>query len=222
MSRKPNRAVKPETRPKTTPPTPGVRAVPPERWLVIQASAVLETVAAANYVCYGGAKVPRYGVANPPPPPQDPAVLCAEIIVRGPAGASPEAPDGALRLAELDTRFRLVEQSERQVIWVWADPARWFQAYWVWDFFRLLSHIVLRVGYPAPEPGADEATKGAWATLIDAVRSIAPGDTLSVRVQSPCGNIQQAHSIAAAAAEWRPPAAAGSPAQAGKTQGEQA
>jgi len=173
----------------------------PDRWLVLQASAVLAAVAVTNYVCYGGSSVPRYGEAPVPQPPRDPSILCAEIIARGPAT---ESQEGVLRLAELDLRFRQVEQSERQVIWAWNEPARWLQVYWVWDFFRLQSHIALRVGLPAP--GHDP--ESGWAGTLAAVRAIAPGDTISVRVQSPCGNIHQVHPVTAAAVEWQPPAPA--------------
>lgn len=186
--------------PVRTAPAPRIEAPrTPDRWLVLQASAVLAAVAVTNYVCYGGASVPRYGEAPVPQPPRDPSILCAEIIARGPAS---ESQEGVLRLAELDLRFRQVEQSERQVIWAWNELARWLQVYWVWDFFRLQSHIALRVGLPAP--GQDIAS--GWAGTLAAVRAIAPGDTISVRVQSPCGNIHQVHPVTAAAVEWQPPA----------------
>ena len=59
--------------------------VRPRRWLVAQASALLEAVAATNYACYGSAGVPRYG-GVPSRQPKDASTLCAELIVRGPQG----------------------------------------------------------------------------------------------------------------------------------------
>ncbi len=167
--------------------------VRPQRWLVAQASALLETVAATNVACYGSGGVPRYGVDAPPRQPKDASTLCAELMLR--------SPQGETRLAWIDLDLEPVQHSDRQVVWGAYDSARRLQVLWVWDFYRILSHIVLRGGLP---PTPDETLDPAWQTTLDALRAAAPGDQVEIKVQSACGNIHQQHTLDRPAAEWAP------------------
>lgn len=165
----------------------------PRRWLVVQASALLEAVAATNYACYGSAGVPRYGVAQPARQPKDESTLCAELVVR--------SPQGEIRLAWIDLDLEPVQRSDRQVVWGAYDAARRLQVLWVWDFYRILSHVVLRGGLP---PAPDVTPDPAWQGTLDALRALAPGDQIELKVQSACGNIHQRHTLDRPAVEWEP------------------
>jgi hypothetical protein len=167
----------------------------PRRWLVAQASALLQAVAATNYACYGSAGVPRYGVQPPPRQPKDASTLCAELMVR--------SPQGEVRLAWIDLDLEPVQHSDRQVVWSAYDPARRLQVLWVWDFYRILSHVVLRGGLP---PAPDVTPDAPWRATLDALRAAAPGDQIALKVQSACGNIHQLHTLERPAAEWEPAA----------------
>lgn len=166
--------------------------VRPRRWLVAQASALLEAVAATNYACYGSAGVPRYG-GVPSRQPKDASTLCAELIVRGPQGEN--------RLAWIDLDLEPVQRTDRQVVWAAYDAGRRLQVLWVWDFYRILSHVVLRGGLP---PAPDVTPDPAWQATLDALRSLASGDQVELKVQSACGNINQLHTLDHPAAEWEP------------------
>ncbi len=74
------------------------------------------------------------------------------------------------------------------------------QVIWVWDFFRILSHVVLRIGVPREGQTSD----ALWQTTLDVARAMAAGDVIAFKVQSQCGNIHQQHTLAAAPFEWEP------------------
>lgn len=167
----------------------------PARWLVLQASALLESVASANYACYGRAGVPTYPVERRPVEHDAAPVLCAEMLVK--------QPEGAVRLACLDLEFALASQDDRQVVWSALDVPRQLQVLWVWDFYRILSHAVLRLRLPRKDQGAD--VDEVWQSGLEALRAVAPGDAIEFSVRSACGDIRQVHAVAAGAAEWEPP-----------------
>jgi hypothetical protein len=163
-------------------------------WWTIQASASLETVATRNYACYGRGGVPRYPApdeASDSPTP-DPAALCVGIIVR--------APDGSTRLANLDVTLSPQEQTVQRAIWTGYDPAQRLQSIWVWDFFRLLSHVVLRVADPPPDAEPDSA----WQTALNGIRAMGANDVIALDVRSACGDIHQHHTVTGSAIRWEP------------------
>ena len=161
------------------------------RWLVAHATALLESVATSNYACYGRGGVPRYPVTRPVTPlATDPAVLCAELLAQD--------VQGNVRLAWLDLELSSAEDDSRRVVWSAYDAARRLQVVWAWDFYRILSHVALRVQLP----GADQTPDASWAAALDAVRALQPGDTLALNVRSVCGDIHQGHTLAQAAVEW--------------------
>jgi hypothetical protein len=162
------------------------------RWLVIQASALLESVATANYTCYGRTGVPHYPAAAPPKPSQDGTTLCVELTVSD--------AEGTVRLACLDMDLKNLEHSARQVAWSGYDPARHLQVLWVWDFFRIQSHVALR----AAVPPKSEVLDATWQGTLDAMRAVTPGDQIRFDVRSACGDIHQVHTVEHKAAEWKP------------------
>jgi len=162
------------------------QAQPPRRrWLVLGASAVLSSVAVQNYVCY----------SRPPAgaPAEDPATLTLDIALEDAA----QQP----RWQPIAAQLKSLEVSDRQVMWSGYDVVRRLQVIWVWDFYRIQSHVALRVMQP---PDGAEDINPTWQQSIDAVRAVQPGDTLRASVQSPCGDIFQAHTVRAAAQEWSP------------------
>lgn len=161
------------------------RTPPRRRWLVLGASAVLSSVAVQNYVCY----------SHPPAGAQagDPATLTLDIALEDAA----QQP----RWQQIAAQLKSLEASGRQVMWSGYDVVRRLQVIWVWDFYRIQSHVALRVMLP---PDEAEGINPTWQQSIDAVRAAQPGDTLRASVQSPCGDIFQAHTVRAAAQEWSP------------------
>lgn len=155
---------------------------------------MLASVAAHNFVCFGSGGVPRYGVQpSDAPAPESFATLCAELFLRSAAGD--------LRLAHLDLHMECVERTTERVTWRVYDPVQRLQVYWVWDFYRIQSTVVVRVAEPRPgtaEPGAE------WAAALDAVRAAHPGDMLTLTVRSRCGDIRQDHPLTQPAAPWLP------------------
>jgi hypothetical protein len=166
------------------------------RWLVIQASALLESVATANYACYGRGGVPHYPAGQPAAPSSRPSpngtTLCVELIVRD--------AQGAVRLACLDLDLKNLEHSARQIAWSGYDQARHMQVLWVWDFYRILSHVALRAAVPAQ----DETPDATWQGTLDAIRAVTPGDEIRIEVRSACGDIHQSHTVERQAVEWKP------------------
>jgi hypothetical protein len=165
-------------------------------WLVIQASALLESVATANYACYGRVGVPHYPAATLTPPASRPSqngtTLCVELTVRD--------AQGAIRLACLDLDLKNLEHSARQVAWGGYDQARHLQVLWVWDFFRIQSHVALRAALP-PKDVTPDAT---WQGTLDAIRAMVPGDEIRFEVRSACGDIHQSNTVEHKAVDWKP------------------
>ena len=165
-------------------------------WLVLQASAVLDAVATTNYACYGRGGVPRYPRPATSPASEQAPTLCVEALLRDPAGE--------VKLACLDLDLALHERNERQIVWLGYDAPRRLQVAWVWDFYRILSHAVLRV----PIPPRQEMPDPAWVGAVEALRAAGPGYELEFRVRSACGDIRQVHRIERPAVPWSPPRAA--------------
>lgn len=162
----------------------------PRRWLVIKSTAVLASVAATNYVCYGGRPVVQLGAVEPP---TDPARLALALALRD--------SEAQTRLALPHLELKNHETSINQLIWNGYDRERHLQVLWVWDFFRIQSHIALRVALP-PEDSA--AVDERWQSMIDAVRGLSPGCRIDVEVQSACGDIMQLHPLSEPVSEWVP------------------
>lgn len=163
----------------------------PETWLVVQATALLQSVATANYACYGRAGVPRYPRPATSEPPAGPATLCVEALLRD--------PTGEVTLAFLDLDLVLHQQDKHQVVWSGYDATRHVQVVWVWDFYRILSHAVLRGA--VPPQGTPDA---AWNTAIEALRAVKPDFTIEFQVRSACGDIHQVHRVERPAVTWSP------------------
>jgi hypothetical protein len=159
------------------------------RWLVLQATAILESVAAENYVRYSGDSVPRYGVIQPAARPvPDPEVFTLSLAL---SGARQQT-----RLACPALPMKLLEGTEERLTWSGTDLDQHLQVVWVWDFFRVQSHVALRVLLPDPESGP------AWRAAADALRAAQPGDQIDLDVQAASGTIHQVHTLTAAAVEW--------------------
>ncbi len=172
-------------------------------WWMIQVSATLQAVATQNYACFGRGGVPRYAAPktaalSEPVPQPDPATLCVELIVRAPDHTVTEPK---IRLANLDITLKLHEQTALNIIWSGYDPAQHLQTIWVWDFFRLLSHVVLRV---ADVPTLDTDPDPAWKNALGGIQAVSAGDVLTLDVRSACGDIHQFHTLAGPAIRWKP------------------
>jgi len=173
--------------------TRATHPTPPTRWLMVSASAPLDAVATTNFACYGQAGVPRYPyvMLRPSAPAEDgPPTLCAELLLRD----AQERP----RLALLDLTLRQRQADAKQYIWETFVAERRLHIVWVWDFFRILSHAVLRVQLPPAELTPAEP----WAQTLEAFRALNAGDTLTLNVASACGNVHQTHTLTAPARPW--------------------
>ena len=168
------------------------RPTTPRRWLVAQASAVLASVAAQNYTCYGGGGVPHYGPARPDEPPDEPGTITLTVTLFDTKQQE--------RLRCPDLRLRVLEQNDRRIVWSGYDRERHLQALWVWDFYRIQSHFALRAALPE----GDGEVAAARRTTLEALRALQPGDSIAVEVQSACGDIQQTHAVERPAVEWKP------------------
>ena len=171
----------------TETPAPPEKPAPLRRWLVIQATAVLESVATQNAVCYGAPG--PFGTVQPP---ADPGQLKLMLTVRD-AGSQ-------VRLRCSDLVLKRIEDTAQRMVWSGYDPAQHIQVLWVWDFYRIQSHLVLRAALPTSETAVDES----WQAALDAVRAMVPGDKLALDVISDCGDIHQRHTLARPALEWEP------------------
>jgi hypothetical protein len=182
------------------------------RWWVVQATAVLESVATTNYACYGRPGVPRYPIPRRTGNGQEPSELCVELMARG--------ADGSLRLACLDLTLNQHDKTDQRVVWTGYHAAQHLQVIWVWDFFRIQSHVALRVAEPLPFPtgenlipgpsplngegGFREGLDAAWQDALAAIRALAVGDQISFDVRAACGDIHQGHTLASPAKIWEP------------------
>ncbi len=161
---------------------------------MLQASAPLDAVATTNFACYGQAGVPHYPyimLQPPAPTPSDaPPTLCAELLL--------QEAQGHPRLALLDLTLRQRQADAKQYVWETFDAQRRLHIVWVWDFFRILSHAVLRVQLPP----ADATPPEPWAKTLAAMRAARGGDILALNVASACGNVRQTHTLTAPARQW--------------------
>ncbi len=162
-------------------------ATPSGRWLVAQASATLRTVASQNCACFGRSGVPRYGVAESGSAPSSGALTAALVMRSG----------RETKLACDTFPMRLLRSNDREMVWAGFDAARQLQVLWVWDFYRIQSHVALRVALP------DEgALPDLWRDTLDAMRAAGQGDSIELDVESACGDFDQTHTLARGAAEW--------------------
>lgn len=185
-----------DRRKKSPPPAPPAPAKPRPvtHWLVVQSSEVLKLAAANNYACYGRTGVPQYASSDLPAREPDVATLDLTLTIT--------ASGGETRLRLPDLTLRNTETSGQRLVWSAFEPVRHLQVLWVWDYYRIMSHIVLRAQLP-PANGRDLTL---WDATVDAVRAIQPGDRLHLDVVSACGDFAQEHTIQAAAVAWTPPA----------------
>jgi len=158
---------------------------PVRRWLVLGASALLSSVAVQNYVCYS--RPPAGGS------PEDPATLTLDIAIED-ATQQPRWQQVAAQLKSLET-------TDRQIMWSGYDVVRHLQVIWVWDFYRIQSHVALRVMLP---PEGSEDVNPTWQQALDGLRAVTQGDVLRASVRSSCGDIFQVHTIQTPAQAWTP------------------
>ncbi|NDJ78120.1 MAG: PHP domain-containing protein [Chloroflexi bacterium] len=167
----------------------------PEKWLVVHSTAVLAVAAATNYACFKGKGVPRYDSTEPPAPPPDDPTLTMDLAIRG-----PDETEESVRLVLNGFKLRTARSEEHQHIWSGYDPERRLQILWVWDFYRVLSNVVLRVGLPPDGHTPDDT----WQAAIDAIVAMQPGDRAALHVESRCGQFWQHHTLTTGMSEWRP------------------
>ncbi|WP_119067959.1 hypothetical protein [Aggregatilinea lenta] len=162
-------------------------ATPSGRWLIVQTSATLRTVASQNCACFGTDGVPRYGPEESGPA-HGPAALRVALALR--AGRD-------TRLAADALRMTLLRSNEKEMVWSGFDADRQLQVLWVWDFYRIQSHVALRVALP--DAGLLPDT---WRAAVDALRAAGPDDEIELEVASACGDFEQPHTLVRGAVEW--------------------
>jgi hypothetical protein len=161
-------------------------------WLVTQATAVLASVAATNYVCYGRAGVPYYSRQREQATTPDTTSIDVALRL---LDANQQS-----RLAWAGMRLTMARTTVNDTLWSTYDASRRLQTLWIWDFYRIQSHIALRVKLPTEGETPDDP----WRTTLEALRAALPGDMIEIDVFSACGDLHQKHTLAAAAAEWKP------------------
>ena len=155
--------------------------LPEREWLVLRTSAVLESVATENYIRNRGCARPLY--------PEDAgqesdflAALKVDLALRGTDASSQNVMQGVaheLHLACRGVTLTHRESSPDQVVWRGYQRARHLQVAWIWDFYRIQSHVMLRVllGKHHQEPD------GVWAETVRALNVAKPGGSADVRGQ---------------------------------------
>ena len=164
-------------------------STPGRDWLVLRTSAVLESVATQNYVKYRGCAVPRY--------PQ-PSLRDGDYLAALPVDLLLADGEGSPRLLRRGLTLTHRESSLDGVVWRGYQRMYHVQVAWIWDFYRIQSHVMLRtpLGHGAYRP------EGAWAEVVRALKTAAPGDLLTVDVNCPAGDIHQAHVLDSMAMIW--------------------
>ena len=140
---------------------------PADLWL----EAPLHIVAASNYLRFGAG---RRGTMD-----SDPDLLPVSLSLTGAAGACLYTLDG-LHLVK-------AEAGPRQVVWSGIALPEGIQIGWVWDFFRVLSHVILR--HRTFRRAFEEG--GASTGLAAALSGLRRGDSLWLRVDAAGGFAQQ-------------------------------
>ncbi len=163
----------------------------PRRWLVVQASALLQSVAVSNYACFAGSRTPDFR----PQTPGSPLAMQVALILRD-AGGDTRLTVESIRLANSG-------KTDIQMIWNGYDRERHVQVFWVWDFYRIQSIAVLRVELP---PESSTELGDPWQKTLDAIRALGPGAAIELDVQSACGDLRQPHKITEPLKEWIPSA----------------
>jgi len=133
----------------------------------LRLEAPLEIVAASNYL--------RFGAGSRKATGGDPDLLPVGLCLTDADGASLYTLDG-LQLVK-------TESGPRQVVWASFALHEGFQIGWVWDFFRVLSHVILRQ--------RDVEASGESAGLVAALRGAHSGDSLLLRVDAAGGFVQR-------------------------------
>ena len=129
--------------------------------------APLHIVAASNYLRFGAG---RRGTMD-----SDPDLLPVSLSLTGAAGACLYTLDG-LHLVKS-------ESGPRQIVWSGIALQEGIQIGWVWDFFRVLSHVILR--------RRDFEAGGVSRGLVAALGGSQRGDSLWLRVDAAGGFAQQ-------------------------------
>jgi hypothetical protein len=158
--------------------------VPQPRTLSLQLSAPLRVVAASDYLRYGSGGVRRYGPQEDlETPPVDASSLVVAMIW--------ETAEGEVPLYLPDIPLRQTESDEHHTLWVGRASIYGLQVAWVWDFYRLLSHLFLRVAFSSPPTPEQDS-------LLAAVRALCQGDRIRLAVALDSGAFEQAHPVTAA------------------------
>lgn len=130
----------------------------------------LDVVSASNYLGFGAGS--RGATAGDP----DLLPACLSLIDAG----------GNVLYTLEDLRLVKSEASPRQIVWAGFALHEGYQIGWVWDFFRVLSHVILR----QRTLGAGDEP-GGLAAALDRVQA---GDSLRLAINA-AGGFAQSHVI---------------------------
>ncbi len=144
--------------------------------------APLPVVEAAHYLRYGRAGARRYG-AQPEEAAPEPGT--AEPL---PVTLSWQDADGAELLTIPHVPLHQAQVEEDSVVWMGQDRSYGLQLAWVWDFYRMLSFVYMKIRL-SPSPTAEQAA------LKEALLALSADDVLLLRADLPAGGLEQRHVV---------------------------
>lgn len=140
----------------------------------------LDTVGADNYIRYGASGPRRYVSGR-----VESAVLTPDhvpVILE-----FARANKNALLKLEALSLQRTEHIPHQRTVWAATLPDSHMQIVWIWDFFRMLSCLQIRVDVPP----AKEKPNGDWQKLHETFKKLNVQDTIILEVDSRSGRISQ-------------------------------
>lgn len=149
--------------------------------LELRTQATLDTIGTENYIRYGTAGPKRHvvGVTEPNPIPKS---LTVQISLRFADQIETQAVLESLIL------HRIRHIPEQQTTWGVHDPARGLQLLWMWDFYRMVSLVHLRLCV------ADVQSSSLFMTL----KALQPQAHLILDIRQQAGQVHQEHLLTSA------------------------
>lgn len=144
--------------------------------------APLPVVEAAHYLRYGRAGARRYGTQ---PEEAVPEPGTAEPL---PVTLSWQDAEGAELLTIPHVPLHQAQVEEDSVVWMGQDLSYGLQLAWVWDFYRMLSFVYMKIRL-SPSPTAEQAA------LKEALLALSADDVLLLRADLPAGGLEQRHVV---------------------------
>jgi hypothetical protein len=172
--------------PSDSEPRAGPRTATPDAppRLELNLFADLDTVGAENYIRYGAGGPRRYVTT-----PVEHAIVTPDHVLISLEITRPD--DALLFKAQQISLQRTGHAPQQRTIWSVQLPDYHVQMTWVWDFFRMLSFLRLRVEML---PDGTEGTP-EWRALYQALQQLALRDQVVIRVESRSGQVLQCYTV---------------------------